>query len=260
MKGCAESSRARIARGAGIDPGAGEHGSPRQAESLPYKVRDSTLEFMSRTLKFVAGAIGALLLAIVALPFLIDANRFRPELESRLTQSLGRAVKVGDLKLSLLSGGVAADDLSIADDPAFSPAPFLQARSLHVRVDLTALIFSRKLAVRGLIIHQPRISLLQSPAGDWNFSTLGTKKAAAAPSGGSQLDLSVKLVKISGGTLTLGRVGGHLKPLVLLSSTSPSRISRLIAHFHSQPPSMWREAAASSSMARPVRSTKATSL
>jgi AsmA protein len=174
---------------------------------------------MSRILKFAAGAIGVLLLAAVALPFVIDANRFRPELESRLTQALGRTAKVGDLKLSLFSGGVSADDLSIADDPAFSQAPFVQAKSLRVGVDLIALVFSRKLAVTGLTIDQPRIALLQSPAGDWNFSTVGTKPAAqpapAAPANGSHLDLSVKLVKISNGTFTLGRTGGHWKPLVL---------------------------------------------
>src|SRR5580704_13848535 len=122
---------------------------------------------MSRILKIAAGAIGVLLMTAIALPFLIDANRFRPELESRLTQALGHGVKVGNLKLSLFSGGVTADDLSIADDPAFSPAPFVQAKSLHVGVDLAALIFSRELAVTGLTIDQPRISLLQAPSGDW---------------------------------------------------------------------------------------------
>lgn len=175
---------------------------------------------MKRILKIAGAGIAALLLVAFALPFLIDANRFRPTLESRLSQALGRDVKVGNLKLTLLSGGVTADDLSISDDPAFSQTPFVKARSFHVGVDLPALIFSRALNVTGLTIDQPQIWLLQSPSGDWNFSSLGTKsaKSAAAPSpreSGSRLDLSVKLVKISGGRFTVGHTGGHLKPLVL---------------------------------------------
>jgi AsmA protein len=170
----------------------------------------------------IAGiALAALLLIAIALPLVFDANRYRPMLESGLNQALGRAVTVGNLKLTVLSPGVTADDLAIADDPAFSRTPFVQAKSLHVSVSLAALIFSRKLAVTSLTIDQPQIWLLQSPAGDWNFSRLGTKSAASqaatpAPAeSGFQLDLSVKLIEISNGRFTLGPIGGHLKPLVL---------------------------------------------
>ena len=60
-----------------------------------------------------------LAVVLVSLPFLINANQFRPMLESKLSQGLGREVKLGDLKFSVLSGGVTASDLSIADHPAF---------------------------------------------------------------------------------------------------------------------------------------------
>jgi AsmA protein len=174
---------------------------------------------MKRVLKIAGALVALLLLIVVALPFLIDANRFRPMLESRLSQALGRGVTVGNLKLTLLSGGVTADDLAIADDPAFSRTPFVQAKSFHVGVDLPRLVFSKKLTVTGLTIDQPRIVLLQAPSGAWNFSNMGTGSAGTtatpAPAGNSQLDLSVKLVKITGGRFTLGQTGGHLKPLVL---------------------------------------------
>src|SRR5690349_5241966 len=85
---------------------------------------------MKRTL-LIAGSLTGLVLAIVvAIPLFIDANRFRPLLESELTSALGREVKLGDLKLSILSGSVTAGDLSIADNPAYSRQPFVQAKSL----------------------------------------------------------------------------------------------------------------------------------
>ena len=71
-------------------------------------------------------------------------------LEERLTAALGREVKIGDLKLSLFSGGASASDVTIADDPAFSKEPFLRAKELAVGVELWPLIFSRQLNVTSL--------------------------------------------------------------------------------------------------------------
>jgi AsmA protein len=139
-------------------------------------------------------------------------------LESRLSQALGRDVKVGNLKLSLLSGGVTADDLSISDDPSFSQTPFVEAKSFHVGVDLADLVFSRKLTVTSLTVNKPEVRLLQAPSGDWNFSSVGAKSAtrpAAAEESDSKFDLSVKLVEITEGRFKVARTGGRWKPLVL---------------------------------------------
>ena len=73
---------------------------------------------MKRALKIVGIVVVVLLVIVIALPFLVDVNSFRPRLESELTAALGRQVKVGNLSLSLLSGSVSAEDLSVADDPA----------------------------------------------------------------------------------------------------------------------------------------------
>lgn len=139
-----------------------------------------------KRIALIAGAVVALGVALLfvaslALPFLIDANTFRPLLESRLTQALEREVKLGDLKLSLLSGSVTANDLAIADDPAYSRTAFVQAKSLALKVELCPLLASRQLHVTGLEIDQPAIALIQSPNGEWNFSKLGGDKEAASP-------------------------------------------------------------------------------
>jgi len=175
-------------------------------------------------LKIVGVVLALLILAALALPLLINGNQFRPVLEERLTAALGREVKIGDLKLSLFSCGASASDVSIADDPAFSKEPFVRAKTLAVGVELWPLIVSRRLNVTSLTVDQPEIALLQSPAGDWNFSSLGgkaaTPPAAATPStsasnaDASATDLAVKLVKISKGRLTLNN-GSKSKPRTL---------------------------------------------
>ncbi|MBZ5580285.1 MAG: AsmA family protein [Acidobacteriia bacterium] len=174
-----------------------------------------------RIVKYLGIVVVVLLLAVVAASFLIDANQFRPRLEATLTEALGRPVTVGNLSVKLWSGSVTAENLAIADDPAFSRTPFLQAKSLQLGVEMMPLIFSRDLNVTGLTIDQPSIGLVQSASGDWNFSSLGskTKPAANAPppaaADKAPLNLSVKLVKITGGHFSLGQANSKSKPLAL---------------------------------------------
>ena len=168
----------------------------------------------------VLGIVVVVLIAVVvALPLFIDANQFRPRLEAELTKDLGRDVKLGNLSLALYSGSVTAADLSISDDPKFSKVPFLTAKSLAVAVDLKELIFSKKLIVTGIEIQQPDIALIQNTAGDWNFSSLGSKTAETKPAdpaaaNAAPPDFSVKLLRITDARVSLQR-GGKAKPQAL---------------------------------------------
>jgi AsmA protein len=140
---------------------------------------------MKRLLKWIAIVIAVLVVVVLVLPFLIDVNMFRPRIESELTNALGRKVTVGNLKLSLWSGSLAADNISIADDPAFSNRPFVRADTLDVGVNLMPLVFSKKLEVRDITLTHPQVSLMRTPQGKWNFSSLGNPQGAN-PSGGTQ--------------------------------------------------------------------------
>jgi len=134
---------------------------------------------MKRVLKWIAVVIVILIIIVIALPFVIDVNMFRPRIEAELTNALGRKVTVGNLKLSLISGSLAADNIAIADDPAFSNQPFVKADALNVGVNLMPLILSKTLEVRDLTLTRPQVTLMRTPQGKWNFSTLGSKTGEA---------------------------------------------------------------------------------
>lgn len=187
---------------------------------------------MKRILKILAVIVAVLIVILIAVPFFVDANAFRPTLESELTGALGRQVKVGNLSLSLLSGSVSADDISIADDPQFSKDPFVQAKSLKVGVELIPLIFSKTLNVTELTLNQPEIGLVKSENGEkWNFSSLGGQsptpaastpatepKKAETPAGQSSPsgnpNLTVAKLNVTDGRLTVSRTGSSQKPHV----------------------------------------------
>ena len=140
---------------------------------------------MKRLLKWIAIVVAVVIVVILVLPFLIDVNMFRPRIESELTNALGRKVTVGDLKLSLWSGSLAADNIAIADDPAFSNQPFVKADALDLGVNLMPLILSKKLEVRDITLTRPQVSLMRTPQGRWNFSTIGSPQAGSTSSGAS---------------------------------------------------------------------------
>src|SRR6201997_2403373 len=135
---------------------------------------------MGSKLRVVLIVVGVFVVLILVLPFLIPVNQFRPTIEEKASAALGRKVQVGDLSLSLLGGALSAKDLSIGDDPKFSPSPFLTAKSLSVGVEVMPLIFSKQLNVTGITIDEPQVTLLKNPAGDWNYSTIGNSTGNSA--------------------------------------------------------------------------------
>ncbi|MGH9703139.1 MAG: AsmA family protein, partial [Candidatus Acidiferrales bacterium] len=186
---------------------------------------------MMKKLAWILGGIIVLvLIAVLILPSLIDGNQFRPKIESSLTAALNRKVDIGNISLSIFSGGAVVDNISIADDPAFSHDPFLKASSVKVGVELMPLIFSKQLHVTAFTIDQPQVILLRSPKGIWNYSTLGaTNSSSSAPpappdnaakagnsgapenAGNAGMEMSVQKLTISNGKLLVGSTGSNVK-------------------------------------------------
>jgi len=164
---------------------------------------------MKRTLRIVAIVVVVLLLIVVIVPFLIPVDKFRPTIEEKASQALGRQVQVGGLSLSLLTGSLSAQNLSVGDDPRFSTSPFLTAKSVKVGVEMMPLIFSKTLNVTGITIENPEVNLLHNPAGQWNYSTLGgaAAKSAQKPAASSSTapgDFSVQKFTLNDGRITVG--------------------------------------------------------
>jgi AsmA protein len=168
---------------------------------------------MNKTLKIVLIVVGVLIVLVLVVPFLIPVNQFRPTIEEKASAALGRQVQLGNLSLSLISGSLSADNISIGDDPKFSSSPFLTAKSLKVGVEILPLIFSKTLNVTGVTISSPQVTLLHNPAGVWNYSSLGPAAksqpgqkpaATSTPSTTSSADLTIKKLQLTDGSIIIG--------------------------------------------------------
>jgi AsmA protein len=168
---------------------------------------------MNKTWVRIAIAIAAvLLLAIIAIPLFVNAESLRPTVEAQLSKALGRKVTIGHLSFSLFSGSLGAENIQIADDPAFSTAPFLQAKSLTIGVEVSPLVFSHEVRVTNLTIDTPAIQLIQGDKGSWNFSSFGSATSSSTQS--APPDLAVKELKIDNGSATVSSVKPGAKPSV----------------------------------------------
>ena len=158
--------------------------------------------------RYLAIAVGVLLLILIALPFFISVNSFRPVIERQLSSGLGRQVHVGNLSLSIFSGGLSAEDLSISDDPNFNKLSFLTAKSLKIGVEPWPLITSKTLNITGLTIEKPEVILMRNRQGEWNFSTLATdssnRPAVAKSAGRAPPEFTVSQLKLEKGRVTIG--------------------------------------------------------
>jgi AsmA protein len=164
---------------------------------------------MNPKLRIVVIVVVAFIVLLILIPFLIPVDKFRPTIEEKASQALGRQVQLGKLSLSLIGGSLSAESISIGDDPKFSPSPFLTAKSLKVGVELIPLIFSKTLNVTGITIESPEVTLLHNPTGQWNYSTLGgaAAKSAQAPAASSTAppaDLSVQKFTLKDGRIVVG--------------------------------------------------------
>jgi len=214
---------------------------------------------MSRAKKSIiiaAIVVSVILLVLIITPFFIDADRFRPEIEAALSQKLGRTVQLGHISVSLFSGSLSADQISIADDRAYSSQPFLTANSLSFGIDVMPLVFSRDLRVHSLEFKSPHIQLLRTAAGQWNFASLGATAPAPPSHGANQASAKLLLValdknpdssqanagsspalnsftvdsmKISDGTVVFGRAGQTGGPAYQDVALSAQNISQTAA-------------------------------
>ena len=146
---------------------------------------------------------------VVLVPLFVNANTFRPTLETQLSAALGRKVTLGNLSFSVFSGSLVADNISIADDPAFSSKPFLQAQSLRIGVEVAPLLFHRQLLVTSFVADSPSINLVHNAQGVWNFSNIGSTAASRTQNTQQESALpnfTVGQMKVENGTAVVSDV------------------------------------------------------
>ncbi len=161
----------------------------------------------------VAIVVVLIIIVVLVLPHLIDVNQYRGQIQSELQQRLNRPVQLGELSLGLFPVRIEASNVVIGEDPSFhSNVPFAQVGELDVSVKFFPLL-SKNVEIESLELKRPKIELIRSAQGVWNFSTVASNPSAApapgkpqqpAPSsGGASSQFSLGELQISDGQIAV---------------------------------------------------------
>jgi hypothetical protein len=168
-----------------------------------------------RWVTWLLGAVGALAVLVVvaamAVPYLVDTPRIQAYIATTATQALGRPVKFTSVSVRVLPlPAVELHDLEVAEDPRFGTAPFVRLGAGRVRLRLWPLLTGR-VELGDVVLDKPVISLVQGADGRLNVSTLGAATEARAParssgrstgSGAAAAPLPVTRVVVDDGVVT----------------------------------------------------------
>ncbi|MBS0151487.1 MAG: AsmA family protein [Nitrospira sp.] len=165
-------------------------------------------------------AIGLLVLVVLlvggvlALPFLVDLNKYQDQYKPLIEAELNRKIQLQDIRLTVWPRiGARVAGFAVLDDPAFSSGSFASLSSLDVGVKLVPLL-SGKVEVEEITLHNPVITVIKNKNGVLNASTVGRKgvpvpekpSRAPIPSTEGPLKLlallAVDRLSIDGGKLT----------------------------------------------------------
>src|SRR5216683_1598882 len=172
---------------------------------------------MRRIIVITAAVLGAIVIFIGVILFYAATNlnsiiaERRQTILDRVSTSLGRPVHASDIKVSL-GWGIMADvtGVQVADDPAISKRPFIEASDVYTKLNLMPLL-ARRIEVTEVVLDKPVIRIVQNRDGSYNVSTLGrnTPNAPTPESKGkSTLDtLQVKDFSIKNGTVIYQAAG-----------------------------------------------------
>ena len=182
---------------------------------------------MKSFIKWGAIIIGCLVVVVIAalllIPMFVDVQKYKPMLESKVSEATGRPFSVGDdLHLSLFPwAGVSFSDLRLGNPAGFSEKEFVTVKSFEVRIKLLPLL-SKDIQIKRFVLNAPHIVLVKNKNGRANWEqpkqpaketpSKQGKKAPAEGAGG--LNIPIKALTVgnlavnNGSAIWIDHAGG----------------------------------------------------
>lgn len=118
--------------------------------------------------------VAALAIAAFALAPLLPLDSFKPQVESRLSATLGRKVTVDSMRLTLWGGPfLTIKGMTAKEAPAFGSGDFMKADQVRANFSLKEYLLHRRIVIEGITINSPEFTFIKNGDGSWNWATLG---------------------------------------------------------------------------------------
>jgi AsmA protein len=152
----------------------------------------------------------------LALPYVLDVDRYKDTIANAVKEETGREAKIGKIRARFLpTVGFTIEKFELGNPPGFPPGNFLSIEEIKGGLALGPLL-SRQIQITSIDLVQPKIMLLTDSQGRTNYDFSSPKKPAAkAPareaSSSFQLAaipvIALSDVEVIVGTATRGKAG-----------------------------------------------------
>lgn len=162
---------------------------------------------MRKTLKITLSILAGLLLlgivTLVTLPFMVDVNDFKAQIESAVQENTGRKLKIeGDVSVSIFPWlGITTEKMTLENGKGFSAQPFAQINEGQIKVKLVPLLF-KQVEVSEVVLKDLSLNLLKTPQGLNNWDDL-----AVLIQNSPQQKNPLKLLEIAGILIQNAQIG-----------------------------------------------------
>ena len=117
-------------------------------------------------------SILGVLAAMLFVPPLVSMNRYRRQIASSISASLGRPVRIDSVTLNLLPmPGFTLKNFIVGEDPAFGSEPVLRANSVKATLRVTSL-WRRRVEFSRISLDSPSVNVVHLPDGRWNLASI----------------------------------------------------------------------------------------
>lgn len=154
---------------------------------------------MRNRFKIILSVLASLLsltaVTLIALPFMVDPNDFRAQIENSVSENTGRVFTVeGELELSVFPWlGISTGKLALANAPGFEEQPFAQIVESNIKIKLLPLLF-REIEISEIVLKGLELNLSKNAQGQTNWADLVALLATKDESSKNPL----KLLQIAG--------------------------------------------------------------
>ncbi|MBF0610634.1 MAG: AsmA family protein [Magnetococcales bacterium] len=137
---------------------------------------------MKRIVLILSSLLLLLVVAAMALPFLVDLNNYRDQIASAVKEATGRELQLeGNIKLTVFPWvGVETGKVTFGNAQGFGPQPMFKVESTQVRVKLLPL-FEKRLEADRIVAKGLALDLERDASGRTNWQDLVQKPASTDP-------------------------------------------------------------------------------
>src|SRR5271169_6898754 len=142
--------------------------------------------------KILVSVFVLLLLALLAVPYFVNVDRYRDTIADAIAKQTGRKVTLGPIHARLFPGaGVTVSDLHIGNPSDFPAGDLLGADEIGVNVALAPLLHGT-IHVNSVDIVRPKLMILTDSGGKNNYTfTASDPSGPAAKSGDSSSSMTL---------------------------------------------------------------------